>query len=190
MRKEFKPKSWFFPLPVLMIGTYDDDGNPDVMNAAWGGLYDSDEVVLCLSPVHRTTKNILRRKAFTISFPGKDMVCQADLAGLISANQYPDKVEKIGLHASKAGSINAPVFEEFPLSLECTLEKITDDGNIIGKICAISAEESCLAQDGLPDLEKMKILCYEPVRGEYAVMSGPVAKAFECGNTLLKDEEH
>lgn len=189
MRKEFPPKPWFVPLPVLMIGTYDEKGTPDVMNAAWGGLYDSDEVVLCLSPSHKTTKNILHQKEFTVSFAGKSAVLQADLAGLISANQYENKVEEIGLHAVKAQSVNAPVFEEFPLSLECVFENITEDGNIIGKIKSISAEETVLGENGLPQLQKLHPISYDPISGMYLQLGSAVGKAFSCGKELCEEAE-
>ena len=102
MRKNFGSKPWFYPLPVLIIGTYNPDGTPDAMNAAWGGLYGADQVVLCLSQGHRTTKNILDRKAFTVSFADADHVVPADYVGMVSGNREPAKVEKSGFHTTRS----------------------------------------------------------------------------------------
>ena len=102
MRKDFGVKSWFYPLPVLIIGTYNEDGTPDAMNAAWGGLYDADKVVLCLSAGHKTTKNIKARGAFTVSFADAAHVVPSDYVGLVSGNTEPEKMAKSGFHTTKS----------------------------------------------------------------------------------------
>lgn len=102
MRKNFGTKSWFYPLPVLIVGTYDENGLPDVMNAAWGGLYDADKVVLCLSAGHKTTANIKAKEAFTVSFADAAHVTEADYVGMVSANQVPDKLESPACTLQKA----------------------------------------------------------------------------------------
>ena len=107
MRKNFGTKSWFYPLPVLVIGTYDENGNPDAMNAAWGGLYDADKVVLCLSADHKTTKNIQAKGAFTVSFADAAHAVSADYVGMVSANNEPKKMEKSGFHCTKSESVVA-----------------------------------------------------------------------------------
>ena len=98
MRKDFGKKPWMVPLPVLIIATYNEDGTADAMNAAWGGLYDADKVILCLSAGHRTTANIKKRKAFTISFANAGHVAESDYVGMVSANSEPDKLKKAGFH--------------------------------------------------------------------------------------------
>ena len=123
MRKNFGSKSWFYPLPVLILGTYNPDGTPDAMNAAWGGLYDADKVVLCLSAGHRTTKNIQARGAFTVSFADAAHVVPADYVGVVSGNAEPDKVKKAGFHPVRSEFVDAPLFEELPVAMECTLLK-------------------------------------------------------------------
>ena len=107
MRKNFGTKSWFYPLPVLVIGTYDENGNPDAMNAAWGGLYDADKVVLCLSSGHKTTRNIQAKGAFTVSFADAAHAVSADYVGMVSANNEPKKMEKSGIHCPKRKSLDA-----------------------------------------------------------------------------------
>lgn len=158
MRKNFGTKSWFYPLPVLIVSTYDENGMPDAMNAAWGGLYDADKVVLCLSANHKTTSNIKAKKAFTVSFADASHVAEADYVGMVSANQVPDKLEKSGLHTTKSEFVDAPIIEEFPLALECKLLKITEDGNIIGQIVNVSADEGILNDSGSLDMEKFRPL--------------------------------
>lgn len=186
MRKQFSPKPWFYPLPVLMIGTYDENEVPDVMNAAWGGLYDEDQVILCLSAGHKTTKNILSTKAFTLSFATEETVIAADAAGMCSGNRIEDKPAFLGLHAKKAEAVNAPVFEEFPMSLECVFEKQTEDGNIIGRIVSISAEESILNENGAIDPARLKAISFDPIHNVYVPLGDPIDRAFFCGSALLK----
>lgn len=178
MRKQFKTKPWFFPLPVLMIGTYDEKGNPDIMNAAWGGLYDAGQVVLCLSASHKTTKNIREMKEFTISFGTAASVAACDYVGMVSGNQQPDKVEKAGLHAQKAQMVNAPVFQEFPLSLECRLNQFTDTGQIIADIVGISADDSILDAQGNIDSSKLDLISFDPISNEYVRVGGKIMGAF------------
>ena len=132
MRKNFGKKTWFYPLPVLIIGSYDENGKADAMNAAWGGIYDSDKVVLCLSENHKTTQNIKKRGAFTVSFADTAHVVEADYVGLVSANEVEDKLERAGFHTTKSEFVDAPLIDELPMMLECKLIKVNEDGNIIG----------------------------------------------------------
>ena len=111
MRKNFGVKSWFYPLPVLIIGTYCQDGTPDAMNAAWGGLCNADKVMLCLGSGHKTTKNILARGAFTVGFADASHVIAADYVGIVSANREPDKLKKSGFHATKSEFVDAPLMD-------------------------------------------------------------------------------
>ena len=119
MRKDFGSKPWFYPMPVLVIGTYGADGKPDAMTAAWGGLYDADKVVLCLSAGHKTTKNIQAKGAFTVSFADAAHVVSSDYVGIVSANTEPAKMEKSGFHTTKSEFVDAPLIDELPVALEC-----------------------------------------------------------------------
>ena len=118
MRKNFGKKTWLFPCPVLIIGTYDDNGVPDAMNAAWGGIYDTNQVMLCLSDDHKTAKNILLKKAFTVSFADAKHVVEADYVGIVSANDVPDKLQKAGLTVARSEFVDAPLLTDFPLAIE------------------------------------------------------------------------
>lgn len=184
MRKNFGVKPWFYPLPVLIIGTYDENGTPGAMNAAWGGLYDSDKVVLCLSAGHKTTANILRKGAFTVSFADADHVVEADYVGVVSANQVPDKLAKAGLHTSKSETVDAPVIDEFPMTLECKFLRATEEGNIIGQIVNISADERILGEDGKIDPDKFQPISFEPVHNTYRKLGDVVGNAFQDGGRL------
>lgn len=184
MRTNFGSNPWFFPLPVLIIGTYDENGAPDAMNAAWGGLYDRDKVELCLSAGHRTTQNIKARGAFTVSFADAAHVVEADYVGIVSANQEPKKLEKAGLHTTGSEFVDAPLIDEFPLALECRLLKVTEDGNVIGQIVNISADERILGEDGEIDPAKLQAITFDPVQNAYLALGEKVGNAFSDGAKL------
>lgn len=184
MRRNFEAKPWFYPLPVLLVGSYDENGNADMMNAAWGGLYDANKVILCLSAGHKTTKNILAKKAFTVSFADAANVAASDYVGLVSANNEPEKLKKAGFHATRSEKVDAPLFEELAMTLECRLLKVTEDGNLIGEIVNISADESILNADGAIDPERLCPISFDPIRNAYVKMGEVVGKAFADGAAL------
>lgn len=184
MRKNFGIKPWFYPLPVLIVATYDENGAPDAMNAAWGGLYDSDLVELCLSESHKTTANIRTNKAFTVSFGTADTVVPCDYVGIVSANDVADKFTRAGFTAVKSEFVNAPLINELPLALECELVDFTENGNVIGKIKNISADEKVLGDNGKIDIKKLRPISYEPVTNDYLVVGEFAGKAFSAGNKL------
>ena len=184
MRKNFGKKTWMYPLPVLIVATYDKDGNADAMNAAWGGIYDANHVVLCLSSGHKTTKNILDQGAFTVSFADAAHVTAADYVGLVSGNTEAEKLEKAGLHTVKSDLVDAPVITEFPMTLECRLVKQNVDGNIIGEIVNVSADEDILDENGLIDVEKLQPISFDPVHNDYRKLGGKVGNAFQDGNAF------
>lgn len=184
MRKNFGSKPWFYPSPVLIIGTYDENGKADAMNAAWGGLYDSNMVELCLSAGHKTTKNIKAQKAFTVAFADASHVAACDYVGIVSTNDTPDKMEKAGFTVTKSEFVNAPIINELPMTLECKFIKTTEDGNIIGEIVNISADESILDGEGIIDVSKLRPIAFEPVRNGYYVLGEKVGNAFSDGNSL------
>lgn len=184
MRKNFGSKSWFYPLPVLIIGTYNEDGTPNAMNAAWGGLYDSDKVVLCLSAGHKTTKNIRARGAFTVAFADEAHVVPADYVGMASGNREPNKMNKAGFHTTRSEFVDAPLIEELPVALECTFLKANEDGNLIGQIVNVSIDESVLDSDGKLDMSKFRPISFEPANNGYHVLGERVGNAFSDGGRL------
>lgn len=184
MRQNFGKRPLIYPQPVLIIGTYNDDGTVDVMNAAWGGVGDDNQVFLCLSPEHKTVKNILERKAFTVSFGTESTVVQSDYVGIVSGNNTPDKFEKSGLHAVKSEFVDAPVITDYPVCMECELESYEDQHcHCFGNIVNTTVDESVLT-DGRIDPEKLKAIAFDIANGQYLKVGGVAAKAFSVGKEL------
>lgn len=186
MRKDFGAKTWLFPMPVLMIGTYDENGNPDLMNAAWGGIHDEGQIGICLSPGHKTTKNLLRSKSFTVSMGTADTVAECDYLGLVSGNEVPDKIEKVGFHARKAASVDAPVFDELPMALECRLLSYDEaSGALVGEIVNVSVSEEALDGEGRPDPGKIRPIAFDTVGCTYTTLGEKVGTAFSDGKKRI-----
>lgn len=186
MRKDLGVKTLIYPMPVLIIGTYDENGNPDAMNAAWGGIYDYNQVAVSLGG-HVTTDNIRKNKAFTISFATRKTVVQSDYVGLVSRAKEPNKIEKAGLHPFKSAKVNAPLFEEYPLTLECELVSLDGEmgegGTLIGQIVNVSADESILT-NGKIDIKKLEPIAFDGENAKYNVIGEEVADAFRVGLKL------
>ena len=152
MRKDFGSKTYLYPMPVLIIGTYNEDGTANAMNAAWGGISDFDKIAIALSN-HKTTDNLKQTKSFTVSVGTASMVEACDYVGIVSGNKIPDKVSRAGLHAIKAKYVNAPIFKELPLALECEVISFDEKSEILtGKIINVSADEEILT-DGNIDVK-------------------------------------
>ena len=185
--KSFKSSAWVLPQPVLIIGTYNQEGKPNAMNAAWGGQWDMHEIMISLSP-HQTTDNLAVNGEFTVTFATADTLVAADYVGLVSGKNTPDKMEKAGWSMEKAPNVNAPVFLNFPMTLECRVkEKIgeSESGyNLVGEIVNILCDEKYLAADGKPDVEQMGLLTYDPVHFNYIQLGRVVGKAFADGKQL------
>ena len=184
MRKNFGAKTWLYPMPVLIVGTYGEDGVPNAMNAAWGGVYDTDQVMVCLADDHKTTENIKMTGAFTVSFATADTVVPCDYVGIVSGNDVPDKVERAGFHITRSEFVNAPIIEELPMTIECELIKFNEDGICIGRIVNVSADERILGEDGLIDVKRLDPIIYEGVRHGYYSFGDRVGQAFSDGKKL------
>ena len=104
-----------------MIAAYDENGTPDIMNAAWGGISGENQISMCISPGHKTVKNILVKKAFTVSFATADKVIESDYVGIVSANDVPDKFARAGFTAAKSQYVDAPLVEQYPVAIECEM---------------------------------------------------------------------
>lgn len=183
MRKNFGVKPWLYPQPVLIIGTYDADGNPDAMNAAWGGHYGPNQIMLCLSE-HKTTENIRLKGAFTVSFATANQVVASDYVGIVSANDAPDKMEKSGFTTAKSEFVDAPIINELPLTLECRLVKFNEDGKVIGEIVNVSVDESILAGEDKIDAAKLDAIIFDPANAAYLRLGEKVGNAFSDGAKL------
>ncbi len=184
MRKNFGAKTWLYPMPVLIIGSYDGEGRANAMTAAWGGIYDTDQIIICLSPEHKSTQNILHSGAFTVSVADAEHVAAADYVGLVSGHTVADKVARAGFTTEKSTLVNAPIICELPLTLECRLLKVTEEGCVIGEIVNVSADERVLADDGLIDPAKLRAISFDPVRHNYLLLGESVAQAFAVGRNI------
>ena len=168
-------------MPVLIVGTYDENGTPNAMNAAWGGIYDTNMLMVCLADDHKTTENIKKTEAFTVSFATAKTVVPCDYVGIVSANDVPDKFAKAGFHATKSEYVNAPIVEELPMTVECKLVKFNEDGICIGEIVNVSADESILDENGKVDACKLDPIIYDSVTHAYWNFGEKVGKAFSDG---------
>lgn len=185
MRKNLKAKAYVYPLPVLIIGTYDENGVPDAMNAAWGTVCDTAQVSICLSATHKTVKNLLKTKAFTVAMADLKNVVPADFVGIVSANDEPDKLLKTGWTMRKGEFVNAPIFDELPLVLECKFVSYDEETEIcIGEVVNVSACDSILDANGKIDLNKFKPICYDCDTHGYYTLGEKVGNAFSDGIKL------
>lgn len=184
MRKNLEVKPYIFPQPVLVIGTYDENGHPNAMNAAWGSVADYNKVFVVLSG-HKTTDNLLKNKAFTVSFGDVDHVVACDYIGIVSANNEPNKFEKAGFTATKSEFVNAPIINELPLTLECEVESYDEEqGYLIGVIKNVSMDESIMDEKGLPNMDKFRPIIFETAHAKYMELGKVVGNAFSDGKKL------
>ena len=176
------------PQPVLIIGTYSEDGTPNAMNAAWGGQWDRGEIMISMG-AHATTENLAHSADFTVAFGTKDTMVASDFVGIVSAKSNPDKMKKTGWTAVKSENVNAPVFTDFPMTLECRIKHKIDESEegyyIVAEVVNILVDENYLTEDGQPDVQKMQLITYEPVTHSYVALGEKVGNAF-CDGKKLK----
>ena len=185
MRKNFGAKPYTYPQPVLIIASYDENGTPDAMNAAWGGISDDTQISMCLSAGHKTVKNILKRKAFTVSMADAANVAACDYVGIVSANDVPDKLGKAGFHTTRSEFVDAPLIDELPMALECRLVSYDEEScRMVGEIVNVSAEESVLDENGKIDPGKLQPITFDPVNNAYLKLGEKVGNAFRDGLAL------
>ena len=185
MRKNFDSQTWLYPMVVLIVGTYDENGNANAMTAAWGGIHDTRQIAVCIDPGHQTARNLLCRKEFTVSIGTEDQVVSCDYVGLVSAKDEPQKLQKAKFHPRKAEFVDAPYFEELPMTLECRLlhyDAVT--GCAVADIVNVSAEDSILDENGAIDPEKLRPILFDPVHHLYRKMGEVAGKAFQDGLQL------
>ena len=184
MRKNFGSNSWLYPMPVLIIATYDEQKRPNAMNAAWGGIFTDEMIGICLSERHKTTQNILSTRAFTVSMATAEQVVACDYVGLESGNRVPDKFAKAGFHATRSEFVNAPLIDELPMALECELVSYDKEScHLVGKIVNITADESVLTE-GKIDPRKLRPITFDPINHAYLELGAKVNDAFSCGKQL------
>ena len=184
--KSFGPKTWFSPLPVLVIGTFDENGVPNAMNVAWGGVADTELIEINLDKDRKTVENILKKKCFTAAFATTSNIVESDYFGIVHGYDF-NKVAKAGMTWEKAPDVDAPVIKGYPMVLECEVTHISEEDiegyRVFGRIVNVLAEES-VCTDGKPDTQKMDLICYDPISHDYVTVGKPVGKAFSDGNRL------
>lgn len=184
MKKNFGKQTYLYPMPVLIIGTYDENGKPDAMNAAWGGIHDTNQIGICIDPSHKTAKNLLAKKTFTVSMADAKHVVECDYLGIVSGNNEPEKLAKCGFTVSKSEFVDAPVINELPMCLECELVSYEEStGCMVGNIINVSADESVLT-DGKIDVTKLEAITYDSVNHNYVKLGEVVGKAFSDGKKI------
>lgn len=185
MRKNFGPRPILYPQPVFILATYNEDGSANAMNAAWGGISESNEVTLCISANHKTTQNVLARRAFTVSMATADQVAACDYVGLVSGSDVPDKLERAGLHAEKSEFVDAPLIRELPMAVECRLTSYDPDTcRLVGEVVNVCADESVLT-DGLIDPARLRPITFDGMNNAYLVLGEKVGSAFSDGKRFV-----
>ncbi len=182
MRKNFENKLQFFPLPVLIIGTFDEFGNPNAMNAAWGGQSDTYEVSICLSE-HKTTDNLKINDSFTVAFATVDTLAESDYFGIVSGKNE-NKIEKTGFEYIKGKYVNAPIFLNYPVTLECKVKSFLNE-RLVGEVLNMSVDENYLTKEGYIDYDKCGFISYDPVKHTYRKLGKVVGYAFKDGKKII-----
>jgi len=184
MRKNFGAKPILYPQPVFIIATYNEDGTPNAMNAAWGGISEANEISMCISENHKTTANVLARKAFTVSMATVDTVAACDYVGIASGNDVDNKLEKAGFHTEKSAFVDAPLIVELPMAVECRLISYDPEScRMVGEIVNVCADESVLT-DGKIDPMKLRPITYDGMNHIYLALGEKVGNAFSDGAKL------
>ena len=174
-----------YPMPVYIIGTYNADGTPNAMNAAWGGISEEKEISICVDSSHKTAENLMARKAFTVSMATAAQLAACDYVGIVSGNKEPDKFAKAGFHATKSDFVDAPLIDELPMALECkVLSYDPETCRLVGEIVNVYADDSVLDDSGKVDPAKLQPITYDPMNHRYLTLGQPVGQAFHDGKAL------
>ena len=189
MLKDLGVKPYLFPMPVLMITTYGDDDKVDVMNMAWGGICAQTMVALNIDEDHKTSENIKKRGAFTLSIADVDHIEEADFFGIATGNKMEDKFERTGLHAVKSTRVDAPIVQEFPVTLECKVVECQNTAygfRVLGEIVNVLADEKVLNEKGNVDPEKLNAFVFDQFQSGYYAIGEKVGQAWKSGAGLMK----
>ena len=185
MRKNFGSKPWSYPQPVFIVATYDENGVPDAMNAAWGGISENNEISLCIGDNHKTTQNLLAKKAFTVNIADTAHVVACDYVGIESAKKVAVKFTKAGFTAIKSEFVDAPIIKELNMAIECRVKSYDlETCRLVGEIVNVSIDESVLTADDKVDVAKMAPIVFDPINMAYLQLGEKVGNAFKDGAAL------
>ena len=186
MRKNFGAKAMCYPMPVFIIGTYNEDGTPNAMNAAWGGISEETEITVCIDSTHKTAENLMARKAFTVSMATASQVAACDYVGIVSGTKEPDKFARAGFHATKSAFVDAPLIDELPMALECEVISYDPEScRLLGRIVNVCAAEGVRDENGKVDAATLAPITFDPMHNRYLALGISVGRAFHDG-LLLK----
>ncbi len=189
MKKDLGVAPYLFPMPVLMIATYNEDETVDVMNMAWGGICAENMVALNLDEEHKTVANLKNTKAFTLSIADAAHIKESDFFGIASGNKMKDKFERSGMTAIKSTRVNAPIVEEYPVTLECKVVEFQNQPyglRVLGEIVNVIADESVLDEKGKIDAGKLNAFVFDQFRNDYYKVGEKIGKAWNAGASLMK----
>lgn len=185
MRKNFGAKPLCYPQAVFILAAYGENDVPDAMNAAWGGISGMEEITLNLDANHKTVKNLLKRKAFTVSMADVAHVVACDYVGIVSGNKVAYKFAKAGFHATKSAFVDAPLIDELAIALECKLKDYNPETGILrGEIVNVSVDERALNEEGKVDVSKAAPIIFDPFNNDYLKVGEKVGNAFSDGKQL------
>ena len=185
MRKNLGPKTACYPMPVYIIGTYNADGTPNAMNAAWGGISEEKEISICVDCGHKTAENLVARRAFAVSMATAEHMAACDYVGIVSGNKVPDKFKKAGFHATKSEFVDAPLIDELPMALECRVISYDPETcRLVGEIVNLAIDESVLDAKGSVDMKKLAPLTYDPLNQVYRTLGEEAGRPFRDGLAL------
>lgn len=189
MKKDLGVKPYLFPMPVLMIATYGEEEKVDVMNMAWGGICANNMVALNIDENHKTSENIKKRGAFTLSIADIAHIRESDFFGIASGNKMPDKFERSGMHAVKSSRVDAPIIEEYPVTLECRVAELQQTAygfRVLGEIVNVLAEESVLDEKGRVDPTKLNAFVFDQFQNGYYAIGEKIGQVWNSGAELMK----
>lgn len=189
MKKDLGIKPYLFPMPVLMISTYGEDSAVDVMNMAWGGICAQNMVSLNIDEDHKTSENIKKRGAFTLSVADIAHIEAADFFGIATGNKMADKFERSTMSAVKSDKVDAPIVNEFPLTLECKVVETRNEVygfHVIGEIVGVLADEEVLDEKGKVDPTKLNAFVFDQFQNGYYAIGEKVGQAWHTGVPLMK----
>ena len=185
MRKNFGAKEMCYPMPVFIIGTYNEDGTPNAMNAAWGGVTEEAQLTICVDADHKTAANVVARKAFTVSMGTVATVVACDYVGIVSGNKEPDKFAKAGFHATRSEFVDAPLIDELPMALECEMISYDPEScHLVGRVVNVCVDEAYLDEKGKVEVAKLQPITFDPVHHSYLTLGKKVGQAFHDGLAL------
>ena len=190
MKKDLGVKPYLFPMPVLMIATYDEDEKVDVMNMAWGGICDDNMVALNITETHQTALNIKKRMAFTLSIADIPHLAESDYFGTVSGKNAKDKFERTGMHAVKSSRVDAPIILDYPLTLECRVAELQHTLNggfrVLGEILNVIADSKVLDEEGNVDPTKLNAFAFDQFQSGYYKIGEKVGDAWKSGRKFIK----